>query len=374
MRNAHSTICVMTFSRWRIRSSSYKPLESRFKRRNTIGAIRISRKKQQNSNTEFALAATPSTDTTASPRAPAENETTTSNGHVPQPLSDDTFTHEHCRSPPPTARRTPQRTRCFSTPGPGWTATLRSRLSLRRRRHAGSRQLRSSLSPSPEPEVFSDVDVGDVAGSAESAENGTDDLVPEKSDEELDALLQNAWSSVLAVAEANCTGFLRRKQALEYGRKMSDLRHQYNVKSAEILQREATFVQELLSHDETTPLIRAEELTSPIELQQAVHDAQTSGKFAKLRRELKKETAVSILALQSRYQTLLATQGVHADSPRSQRSVSCQWPSQTLVYCNPQAHSEAIQSGSMVAVCNGFYATENFINDERSSEPEDVLP
>lgn len=177
---------------------------------------------------------------------------------------------------------------------------------------------------------------------------------------ELELLLQGAWGSILAAGEARPTGFIRRKQALEYSRKMVELRHQYKLRMAEILQREATFVQELLSHDECTPLLLADQLTIPVELQRVVHEVYSSGKFDKLRLELKRETATAILALKSRQPTVAVRQRQHV--VKKPRPVSCpEWPSRTLVYCN--THTEVAQSGSMVGIFDGFYATENICDE-----------
>ena len=360
----------MTFPKWR--SSNYKPLESRHKRRHSAGIIRISRKGQRNSvelDLSTSLNGSGSFVSTAREEATTvsvESGLTTSNGETP--LSDP-LARELSNTPPPAelqARSTarPFRSRSFTVPA--WTATLRKGLSLRRRANVASRRLRSSVSPSPERGVSSSTDAAETPDAARDTAGSSEEVaVPDLTDAELDALLQKAWSSVVAAGDVSYMGFIRRKQALDYSRKMAELRQQYQLRVAEIQQREATFVRELLSHDESTPLLRADELTISMELQRAVHEARTSGKFAKLRLELKKETAEAVVALQTRYPTLL-----RQAREKKRRQLSCHWPSRTLVYHNP--HSEPVQSGSMVGIFDGFYATENFDRSEHHTSEPDV--
>jgi hypothetical protein len=204
----------------------------------------------------------------------------------------------------------------------------------------------------------------DPAKEVEGAEESDSSLsaVPETTDAELEAVLLDAWSSILAVGEVPYSGFLRRKQALEYSRKMAELRQQYQLKLAEICQREATFAREFLSHDESTPLLRADELTAPLELQRAIRDTQISGRFDKLRLELKRETAASVVCLRARYPSLQVRLREESRE-KTRRPRSCHWPATSLVYCNP--HSDAVQqSGSMVGIYNGFYATDNYSDHE----------
>jgi hypothetical protein len=325
----------MTFSKWR--SYSYKPLESRHKRKNTIAAVRSSQ--QALPSLSDSLSHDTTTDDVTQSPAPAENGTaTTSNVHTSPP---DVFATDGSSSSG--RRRVAQRRpRSFSVPA--WTTSLRSRLSLRRR-PSGARQLRSSLSPSPGPEE-------EASPEAVGEE--------EESDQELDAVLREAWGSVLAAGEVvGYSGLLRRKQALEYSRKMTGLRRGYELRLAEIRQREATFAREFLCHDESTPLLLADQLTIPVALQRAIRDTQSSGKFDRLRQELKKETVASVLALRARHPALQAR--LRQREEKARRPRSCPWPSTSLVYCNP--HSEAVQSGSMVGVFDGFYATENYSED-----------
>ena len=362
----------MTFPKWR--SYSYKPLEPQHKRRNTIGAIRNTRRSQPslvalslstslNASHEISDVhdITREDDATNDHTTLAENGVTKSNEEHTLP---DTFDLElsSTSTPPPPSPSTPTsrtraRSRSFSL---GWTVSLRNRLSWSRR-HNGRRQLRSSVSPSPDREIVQDDESPEKKEKdreSNSPKPVPDDSIPDinpESDAQLEVLLQDAWSTVLSVGEAGYTGFIRRKQALEYSRKMAELRHQYKLKLAEILQREATFVQGLLSHDESTPLLSADEMTVPMDLHRAVCEAQ-SRTFNKQRLELKRQTVASVLALQSRYPTVLA--GRKGGEKNSFRPRSCHWSSRTLVYSNP--HSEAVQSGSMVGICNGCYATENF--------------
>ena len=295
----------MTFSKWK--SYRYKPLEPRIKRRNTIGTIRRpSRLPQSRACTIPDLDAYQPGST-----APASIGMTT-DGHA-SAQSDSNSTEPR----PPLIQR---RTRSFSVPE--WTTSLSNRLSFRRR--PGYRKFSSSVSPSQTEDSHRDVG----PKTAPTSEG------------ELEVLLQDAWSSACAVGELNKTGFVRKKRAQEYSRKMTDLERQYDLKLAEILQREATFVHELLSHDEATPLLRADEFTIPVEVNKVVHEAQSSGRFNKLRLELKKETVAAAQALKSQHSTVLSPQTPRREKPR--RRSSCQWPSSALVYCNP--YSEEAQS------------------------------
>ena len=374
----------MTFPKWR--SYGYKPLESRHKRRNTIGGIRLSGK-----TIDSAAALSLSGSLTRS-RDEGTKQSRLENGTSYAPPSshtsttDDTFSPPECDEHPPpphgqedvTVSRTTHPTTSISNRGgvggrrarrslsvPGWTASLlRSRLSLRRR-PSGSHQLRASLSPTPEREESASPNAAEQPAKEQEGaeENDSSGSAPETAaDAELEAVLQDAWSSIVAVGEVPYSGFLRRKQALEYSRKMAELRQQYQLKLAEIHQREATFAREFLSHDESTPLLRADELTAPIELQRAIRDTQISGRFDKLRLELKRETAASVLALRARYPSLMVRLRDESRG-KARRPRSCQWPAASLVYCNP--HCDIVQqSGSMVGIYDGFYATENYSNHE----------
>lgn len=348
----------MTFPKWR--NYGYKTLESQHKRRNTISAVRSSKRRRPQlfPRTASLSPDRDDADDTVHPdfRDSTEAETLADNGaagreHVPPT---DTTEADTGSSTEPILRRN----RTFSM-GSGWTS-LRNRLSSLRRRN-GSRQLRSSVSPSPPPPPKED---------DEEMKDAITKTVPE-TDQELEHQLQDAWSSVFTVGEARYGGFMRKKQALEYSRKMAELRHQYQLKLAEICQREATFLQELLSHDESTPLLLADQLTIPRELKRAIHEAQSSGKFDKLRMELKQETVAAVLALQSRYPTVVVRRK-RGLSERKVRPLSCQWPSRTVVYCNPHADQVA-QSGSMVGIFDGFYATENFCDELHHIEHESRL-
>lgn len=368
----------MTFPKWR--SYSYKPLESRHKRRNTIGGIRLSGK-----TIDSAAALSLSGSLTRS-RDEGTKQSWLENGTSYAPPSSHTSTTDNTFSPPEfdehpppheqedvTVSRTTHPTTSISKGGvggrrarrslsvPGWTASLlRSRLSLRRR-PSGSHQLRASLSPTPEREESASPNAAEQPAKEQEGAEESDSrgCAPETAaDAELEAVLQDAWSSIVAVGEVPYSGFLRRKQALEYSRKMAELRQQYQLKLAEIHQREATFAREFLSHDESTPLLRADELTAPLELQRAIRDTQISGRFDKLRLELKRETAASVLALRARYPSLVVRLRDESRG-KARRPRSCQWPAASLVYCNP--HCDIVQqSGSMVGIYDGFYATENY--------------
>jgi hypothetical protein len=319
----------MTFSK--CKSYSYKPLEPRSKRRNTIGAIRRGTRRPQ--SCALLSVTTPDLDvyqpgptivTAAAGVGTATNERATAQTDA-----------NNTQPGPPLIQRRRTLARSFSVPE--WTAALRNRLS---RRPTGYRQLSSSISPSRTEEDNCDVGIKTAP----------------PSEGELEVLLKDAWSSVFAAGEVSKTGFMGRKRALDYSRKMTELERQYDLKMAEILQREATFVRELLSHDESTPLLLADKLTIPVELKRVVHEAQSSGKFNKLRLELKKETVAAAQALQSRHSTVLSPHHKQCRE-KPHRPFPCQWPSSALVYYNP--YCEEAQSGEMVGIRDGFCATED---------------
>ena len=300
----------MTFSKWK--SYRYKPLEPRNKRRNTIGAIRrLSRRPQSCASLAWTSPDLDVYQPGSTIAAASASIGTSTDKHAPAQSG-----ANNTEQGPPLIRR---RTRSFSVPE--WTASLSNRLSFRRR--PAYCKLSSSVSPSQIEE-----DHGPKTAPA--------------SEGELEVLLQDAWSSAFTVGEVNTTGFIRKKRAREYSRKMTELERQYDLKMAEILQREATFVRELLSHDEATPLLHAHELTIPVELKKVVHEAQSSGRFNKLRLELKKETVAAAQALKSQHSTVLSPRKPCREKPH--RQSSCQCPSSALVYCNPYRDEEA-QSG-----------------------------
>jgi len=149
------------------------------------------------------------------------------------------------------------------------------------------------------------------------------------------------------VADVNHTGITSRKEWLEYSRKMAELRCRYELKAAEILQREATFVRQFLSHDESTPLLMADQLSILAELKSAVMEAQSSGKFDKLRLQLKRETALELLDLRARH-------GRRLPGPT-------ELPIRTVVYCNE--NSEDISD----EICNGLQVTDHISSNGLSN-------
>ena len=161
---------------------------------------------------------------------------------------------------------------------------------------------------------------------------------------ELDAFLHEAWTSV---DDVNHTGITSRKEWLEYSRKMAELRCRYELKTAEILQREATFVRQFLSHDESTPLLMADQLSVLAELKSAVMEAQSSGKFDKLRLQLKRETALELLDLRAR----------HGRRLRGPTELSIR----TVVYCNENSEDASDE------ICNGLQVTDNISSNGLSN-------
>ena len=178
-------------------------------------------------------------------------------------------------------------------------------------------------------------------------------------DQELDVLLEEAWSSA---SEISRSGFIRRnkREALDYGQKIAEIKHRYKLKMAEIFQREATFVQELLSHDESTPLLLADQLTLPGELNRAITDVQKSRKFDKLRLELKRETALALLTLKARHQK--RRQKLH------KAGYIPDWPFSALVFCNPQCAHSGDVAGSFRGN-DGLYERDSFGQGKPRTRP-----
>ena len=346
----------MTFPKWK--SYSYKPLEPR-------GAKRRMRDSVGSPEPAAALSLSLSGGEDGKrSQSPVENGAAAHSRPTPPPPQTEglsagelTSTQQHGEEGAVMAAATQggRRLRSFSVPS--WTA-WRGRLSLRRR-PSGTYRLPSSRSPSPQqredPASSEAVDEDE-----EGESDGGLSVQLEKTEEELEAVLREAWGSILTAGDPSVNGgFLRRKQALDYSRKMAGLRHQYLLKLAEIQQREATFARSFLSHDEATPLLLADQLSAPVELQRAIRDTQSSGRFDKLRLELKRDTAASVVALQSRYPSLTVRLRESGKREKLQRPRSCNWPvSSSVIYCNP--HTDSVQqSGSMVGIFNGLYATEN---------------
>lgn len=181
-------------------------------------------------------------------------------------------------------------------------------------------------------------------GGDEAEASVADFLAIPTSDVELEAFLHEAWSSV---DDVNLTGITSRKEWLEYSRKMAELRCRHELKTAEILQREATFVRQFLSHDESTPLLLADQLSILAEVKSAIKEAQSSGKFDKLRLQLKRETALEVLDLRARH-------GRKLTGPT-------EWPIRTIVYCNENSED------SSEDLCDDLQATDNSVSSNRLS-------
>ena len=184
--------------------------------------------------------------------------------------------------------------------GSNWTASFRSW----RRNH-----------PSASPQELS------------ICESAPPDVMVSNSIDELEAFLLDAWSSA---SDANLSSGIAGKEWLEYGRKMAELRRLHELRMAEIAQREATFVRQLLCHDESTPLLSADQLSMTTELNSVITEARRSGKFEKMRLRLKNETAAAVAALK----------GKHWRRRRNKRSR--QWPTRTVVFYNYSSEAEAL--------------------------------
>ena len=181
----------------------------------------------------------------------------------------------------------------------GWTASLRSR----RRNH-----------PSASPQEL------------RTCESAPPDVMVSNSIDGLEAFLLDAWSSA---NDANSSSGTASKEWLEYGRKMAELRRLHELRMAEIAQREATFVRQLLCHDESTPLLSADQLSIATELKSVITEARRSGKFEKMRLQLKNETAATVEALKDKHW-------------RCRNARYRQWPTRTLVFYNYSSEAEAL--------------------------------
>ena len=114
-----------------------------------------------------------------------------------------------------------------------------------------------------------------------------------QTEEELDRFLADVWEKDVATD--------RQQPASPYVQKVTELKDFYVYKQAEISQREATFINEILYHDETTPLIMADELNMEAQLKKVLLETQVSYRYDDLRFTLKQEVAQTILSLRAHY-------------------------------------------------------------------------
>jgi len=115
-----------------------------------------------------------------------------------------------------------------------------------------------------------------------------------RNEEELDQLLSEIWEKDTAESPQKATS--------QYVRKVTQLKGFFDRKMAEIVQRRATYVSELLYQDETTPLLTADELTADsVSMKRVLLEAQVSYKFDELRFTLKQEVAQTVYSLKAHY-------------------------------------------------------------------------
>lgn len=154
-----------------------------------------------------------------------------------------------------------------------WVASLRSRLLQRQRSR--------SLSVHGTPRV-TDRRLGTDGSSPASNCNRAGP--PDEA--EMDRFLAEAWSKDAAEVPSS-----------RYARKLAELKSVYERKTAEIDQREATYLCEY--HDETTPLLTADKFSMHTDaaLKKVLLKAQVHRHFNELRFKIKQHVAHSILAL-----------------------------------------------------------------------------
>lgn len=121
-----------------------------------------------------------------------------------------------------------------------------------------------------------------------------------QTEEQLDQFLAEVWEKDVATDQL--------QPASPYVQKVTELKGFYDRKLAEILQREATFVNEIHYHDETTPLIPADELNLESRLKNVILEAQVSYRYDNLRFTLKQEVAQTILSLRGHYVSSMGKQ------------------------------------------------------------------
>ncbi|XP_064406376.1 homeobox protein ceh-20-like [Halichondria panicea] len=125
-----------------------------------------------------------------------------------------------------------------------------------------------------------------------------DDTVPQN-EEELNAFLDDVWRKNLADSPHTSSS---PGPVSNYSKRITELKDLFDCKMAEISQREATYINELMSCDDTTPLITASQIASiDEELRRMMLESKLSYKFDKLRLRLKQEVAQTVLGLQSEY-------------------------------------------------------------------------
>ncbi len=118
---------------------------------------------------------------------------------------------------------------------------------------------------------------------------------------EMDRFLAEVWSKEAAEDSQRASS--------QYVRKITELKSFYELKMAEIAQREATYLSEY--HDETTPLLTADQLSmhTDASLRRVLLEAQVRHKFKDLRFKMKQEIT----------QTILSLRGQHVDTGHRRR-------------------------------------------------------
>ena len=119
-----------------------------------------------------------------------------------------------------------------------------------------------------------------------------------QSEEDLDRFLFEVWTKD-TVAHPRSTV----APVSEYVRKVSELRLFYEQKMAEVGQREAAYLGELMYYDESSPLLHSEQLSmaDSLQLKQVLLEAKVNYKFDQMRYKLKKEAAETVTQLRAQY-------------------------------------------------------------------------
>ena len=124
--------------------------------------------------------------------------------------------------------------------------------------------------------------------------------VPE-SDEELDRFLFEVWTKDTVTQPRSTTA-----PVSQYVRKVSELRIFFEQKMAEVAQREAAYLCELMYYDENSPFVQSihsEQLSlaDSLQLKQVLLEAKVNYKFDQMRYKLKKEAAETVAQLRAQY-------------------------------------------------------------------------
>ena len=199
-----------------------------------------------------------------------------------------------------------------------WISSLRNLLHLSRQKGDSHPPVTSEY-PSPPP----------AAATLPESLVGCTATVPE-SEEELDQFLFEVWTKDTVANPRSTTS-----PVSQYVRKVSELRLFYEQKMAEVAQREATYLSELMYYDETTPLLQSEQLSlaDSLQLKQVLLETKVNYKFDEMRYKLKKEAAETVAQLRSHY---IAENGRKKRKlPQKSTKLLSEWYEQHLDYPYP---------------------------------------